>query len=52
MKSALAGIYPAMSRDSTESNVGRGGSSVAVVRDKHMNMQHISFVLFKIQNEC
>lgn len=30
MKSALAGMYPAMSRDSTESNVGRGGSSVAV----------------------
>ena len=29
MKSALAGMYPAMSRDSTESKVGLGGSSEA-----------------------
>lgn len=34
MKSALAGMYPAMSRDSTESNVGRGGSSLAVASQK------------------
>lgn len=35
MKSALAGMYPAISRDSTESNVGRGGSSVAVISEEH-----------------
>lgn len=29
MKSALAGMYPAMSRDNTESKVGLGGSSEA-----------------------
>lgn len=29
MKSALAGMYPAMSRDSKESKVGLGGSSEA-----------------------
>lgn len=29
MKSARAGMYPAMSRESKESKVGRGGSSVA-----------------------
>lgn len=29
MKSARAGMYPAMSRESKESKVGRGGSSAA-----------------------
>ena len=38
MKSALAGMYPAISRDSTESNEGRGGSSVAVVPEKYTNI--------------
>lgn len=40
MKSALAGMYPAMSRDSTESKVGRGGSSEAVITQTytHSNM--------------
>lgn len=34
MKSALAGMYPAMSRDITESKVGRGGSSQAGMAKK------------------
>lgn len=42
MKSALAGMYPAMSRDSTESNVGRGGSSEAVVSQKQMDTKNMS----------
>lgn len=47
MKSALAGMYPAISRDSTESNVGLGGSSVAVIseKDTEMTITHIYFVL-------
>ena len=48
MKSALAGMYPAISRDSTESNVGRGGSSVAIISEKYrihtMKVEHF-FVL-------
>lgn len=39
MKSARAGMYPAISRDSTESNVGRGGSSLAVVLGKQKQTQ-------------
>lgn len=46
MKSALAGMYPAMSRDSTESNVGRGGSSVAVVSEKQEQLKYEQAMLF------
>lgn len=43
MKSARAGMYPAISRDSTESNVGRGGSSLAVVLGKKTGQIQIQF---------
>lgn len=55
MKSALAGMYPAISRDSTESNVGRGGSSVAVISEKYstriMKLEHFFVLCMETRNE-
>lgn len=48
MKSARAGMYPAISRDSTESNVGRGGSSLAVILDKNRIHTHQVYSILTI----
>ena len=50
MKSALAGMYPAMSLDRTESNVGLGGSSVAGSRWNaiHVSIHFNSLLLFTL----